>query len=336
MSIDEQHVAFPKLRGAPADARPPVPVPVPVQVPATPRPIDPDELPLLAEQTPEERALMEALLGRNGQAWLGRLPGVPSGPIQAQAAPASAAAQPVEATPGAYVPPRPPGLNGGTTTPAAPVATGSSLAGRPFTIGGVSAAASPSLTGPRDRPTCSVRSPRRVPGLLPPAPARFAWPASFLWWPSPACSSIGAGRASTGSRLGLRPTHVTNRPSGPEGPGRSLFRHQTQGLDLRRPERTPILRLTQERDGQTARRAGYVHRAQGRSGFRQLVQGSDQGRSDPAGWPRTRRTGGRPRIGQGGPGSGVRADGGRGRALTSAPPTSAAADPRRRPASGGQ
>lgn len=146
MSIDEQHVAFPKLRGVPAYARPPVPVP------ASPRPLDPDELPLLAEQTPEERALMEALLGRNGQAWLGRSPVVPSTPALVQEGSASSArpvatapgaartapgeAVPGEATPGAWVPPRLSGLGDTTTQAGEPVATGSSLAGRPFTIGG--------------------------------------------------------------------------------------------------------------------------------------------------------------------------------------------------------
>ena len=40
MSIDEHHVALPKLYGAPAYARPPAPVAV------TERPFDPDQLPL--------------------------------------------------------------------------------------------------------------------------------------------------------------------------------------------------------------------------------------------------------------------------------------------------
>ena len=58
MSIDEQHVALPKLYGAPAYARPPSPVP------STPRPFDPDELPILAFQTDEERQLSESLPAR--------------------------------------------------------------------------------------------------------------------------------------------------------------------------------------------------------------------------------------------------------------------------------
>ncbi len=57
MSFDQQHIAFPRLFGAPAYARPPAPVEVGV------RPFDPDELPIVAEQTPEERAATEALLG---------------------------------------------------------------------------------------------------------------------------------------------------------------------------------------------------------------------------------------------------------------------------------
>lgn len=48
MSIDEQHVALPKLFGAPAYARPPAPVAV------TPRPFDPDDLPLVAQQDDDE------------------------------------------------------------------------------------------------------------------------------------------------------------------------------------------------------------------------------------------------------------------------------------------
>ncbi len=59
MSSEEQHhIALPKLYGAPAYARPPRPV-----VSSTPRPFDPDDLPLEAFMTPEERALKEAALG---------------------------------------------------------------------------------------------------------------------------------------------------------------------------------------------------------------------------------------------------------------------------------
>lgn len=57
MSLDEQSHALPKLVGAPAYARPAPPVEL------AERPFDPDELPILAEQTPEERALFEASLG---------------------------------------------------------------------------------------------------------------------------------------------------------------------------------------------------------------------------------------------------------------------------------
>ena len=52
MAIDEQHVALPKLYGAPAYARPP-------RVAAdTPRPFDPDDLPIEAVRTDEERDLL--------------------------------------------------------------------------------------------------------------------------------------------------------------------------------------------------------------------------------------------------------------------------------------
>jgi len=49
VSIDERPVALPKLYGAPAYARPPI------KVQPTPRPFDPDQLPLRAHQTEDER-----------------------------------------------------------------------------------------------------------------------------------------------------------------------------------------------------------------------------------------------------------------------------------------
>jgi hypothetical protein len=55
VSIDEQHVALPTLYGAPAYARPPG------VAPAVERPFDPDELPLEAEQTDEERTFTSTL-----------------------------------------------------------------------------------------------------------------------------------------------------------------------------------------------------------------------------------------------------------------------------------
>jgi hypothetical protein len=59
VAIDEQtHVALPKLMGAPAYARPPR------QVSAKPRPFDPDDLPIEAHQTDDERRLVEALPAR--------------------------------------------------------------------------------------------------------------------------------------------------------------------------------------------------------------------------------------------------------------------------------
>lgn len=53
--MDEQHVALPKLYGAPAYARP-----APV-VAVTPRPFDPDDLPIEAIQTDEEREIAASL-----------------------------------------------------------------------------------------------------------------------------------------------------------------------------------------------------------------------------------------------------------------------------------
>jgi hypothetical protein len=51
VALDEQHVALPKLYGAPAYARP-----API-VDESPRPFDPDDLPIEAAQTPEERGI---------------------------------------------------------------------------------------------------------------------------------------------------------------------------------------------------------------------------------------------------------------------------------------
>ncbi len=58
MAIDEQHVALPKLYGAPAYARP-----APV-VEVTARPFDPDDLPIEAVMTDEEREIAASLPAR--------------------------------------------------------------------------------------------------------------------------------------------------------------------------------------------------------------------------------------------------------------------------------
>lgn len=55
MAMDEQHIALPKLYGAPAYARP-----APL-VAHTPRPFDPDDLPIEAVQSEEERAIAATL-----------------------------------------------------------------------------------------------------------------------------------------------------------------------------------------------------------------------------------------------------------------------------------
>ena len=59
VAIEEQHVALPKLYGAPAYARPPRPVKQVAE-----RPFDPDDLPITAYQTDEERDMAEQLAGR--------------------------------------------------------------------------------------------------------------------------------------------------------------------------------------------------------------------------------------------------------------------------------
>jgi hypothetical protein len=58
VAIEDQHVALPKLYGAPAYSRPARPVE------PSPRPFDPDDLPIAAYQTDEERDMAESLAGR--------------------------------------------------------------------------------------------------------------------------------------------------------------------------------------------------------------------------------------------------------------------------------
>jgi len=57
--MEEQHIALPHLYGAPAYARPPVVVEA-----VTERPFDPDELPIEADQTEEEREFSTTLPAR--------------------------------------------------------------------------------------------------------------------------------------------------------------------------------------------------------------------------------------------------------------------------------
>jgi hypothetical protein len=59
VAIDEQHVALPTLYGAPAYARPVI------EVQEAPRPFDPDDLPIEAVMTPEERDLAASLPARS-------------------------------------------------------------------------------------------------------------------------------------------------------------------------------------------------------------------------------------------------------------------------------
>jgi len=58
MYPEDEHVAHPRLYGAPAYARPPL------RVTPTALPLDPDDLPIAVEQTDEERAIAEQLLAR--------------------------------------------------------------------------------------------------------------------------------------------------------------------------------------------------------------------------------------------------------------------------------
>lgn len=58
MSFEEEHVAHPRLYGAPAYARPPV------RSAVTAMPSNPDDLPIAAFQTDDEREIVESLLTR--------------------------------------------------------------------------------------------------------------------------------------------------------------------------------------------------------------------------------------------------------------------------------
>ena len=58
MYPEDEHVAHPRLYGAPAYARPPQ------RIVATAMPLDPDDLPIAVEQTPEEQAVAEELLSK--------------------------------------------------------------------------------------------------------------------------------------------------------------------------------------------------------------------------------------------------------------------------------
>ena len=57
MPSEEQHVALPKLYGAPAYARPPR------SIDQIERPVDPDDLPLEVERTVEEQEFVSRLAG---------------------------------------------------------------------------------------------------------------------------------------------------------------------------------------------------------------------------------------------------------------------------------
>lgn len=55
MSFEEEHIAHPRLYGAPAYARPPL------RVATTAKPVNPDDLPITAYLTPDEREIVESL-----------------------------------------------------------------------------------------------------------------------------------------------------------------------------------------------------------------------------------------------------------------------------------
>lgn len=96
-SMDEtRHVALPKLYGAPAYARPPA------AVAHTQRPADPDDLPIVAEMTDDERTLADHLVVARQS---GRVPGAaPSGTAAAGTARSAGTATATAAGPGSILP----------------------------------------------------------------------------------------------------------------------------------------------------------------------------------------------------------------------------------------
>jgi hypothetical protein len=76
--MDEQllHIALPKLYGAPAYARPAI------QVERTPRPVNPDDLPIAAFMTDEDMEIL-ALVASMGD----RVPATPAGGVATKAPP---------------------------------------------------------------------------------------------------------------------------------------------------------------------------------------------------------------------------------------------------------
>ena len=75
----DQYFAFPKLIGAPATAR------APKAVPDSERPFDPDDLPIVAEQTDDERALARMLPASGSHRSSGpglQPPGAPHGALE--------------------------------------------------------------------------------------------------------------------------------------------------------------------------------------------------------------------------------------------------------------
>jgi hypothetical protein len=79
VSIEEQHVALPKLYGAPAYGRPSRPAA------EAPRPFDPDELPIEAFMTDDERAIAATMPGRtdggSGDGSNGHMPTIQARPF---------------------------------------------------------------------------------------------------------------------------------------------------------------------------------------------------------------------------------------------------------------
>jgi hypothetical protein len=84
VNLEEHHMALPKLMGQPAYARPTRPVDV------ASRPFDPDDLPIVAEMTDEERqlAVQVGALAHDGDSKGSgghRLPGLPTRPLRLRA-----------------------------------------------------------------------------------------------------------------------------------------------------------------------------------------------------------------------------------------------------------
>jgi hypothetical protein len=120
MVSEEQHMALPRLYGGPAYSRPPRPVEV------LARPFDPDELPLEADRTDDDIALVNEL---NGATWAP----ASAAPVKAKARRGRAAKEAARQAAAQAAVPAGVAQGSGTT----PEGESAGLQGRPFSLRGL-------------------------------------------------------------------------------------------------------------------------------------------------------------------------------------------------------